>query len=167
AGVEGERHRRTPDPRRDRQRHRASARGRRRARSSARRDRGRAGGCRRGGDAAARCRRRLIRQGEGPTPPPLRPDRFYSLPANVGTTACPITRETAPSPTAPDLREPPMSAVRNIAREKLEQGQLALGVGIRMTRSVEIAKGMAVAGFDWLFLDMEHGVMSLEACAQI
>ena len=38
-----------------------------------------------------------------------------------------------------------MSAVRNVAREKLEQGQLALGVGIRMTRSVEIAKAMAVA----------------------
>jgi len=59
------------------------------------------------------------------------------------------------------------AAIRNIAREKLEQGQLSLGVGIRMTRSVEIAKAMAVAGFDWLFLDMEHGVMSLEACAQI
>src|ERR1700741_2777895 len=57
--------------------------------------------------------------------------------------------------------------VRNIAPEKLEQGQLALGVGVRMTRSVEIAKAMAAAGFDWLFLDMEHGVMSLEACAQI
>ena len=57
--------------------------------------------------------------------------------------------------------------VRNPAREKLEQGQLSLGVGVRMTRSVEIAKAMAVAGFDWLFLDMEHGVMSLEACAQI
>src|SRR5437763_3424316 len=60
-----------------------------------------------------------------------------------------------------------MTAVRNVARDKLEQGQLALGVGIRMTRSIEIAKAMAVAGFDWLFLDMEHGVMSLEACAQI
>src|SRR3989440_12039816 len=59
------------------------------------------------------------------------------------------------------------AAVRNPAREKLEQGQLSLGVGVRMTRSVEIAKAMAVAGFDWLFLDMEHGVMSLEACAQI
>jgi 2-keto-3-deoxy-L-rhamnonate aldolase RhmA len=59
------------------------------------------------------------------------------------------------------------SAVRNVAREKLEQGQLSLGVGVRITRSVEIAKAMAVAGFDWLFLDMEHGVMSLEACAQI
>jgi 2-keto-3-deoxy-L-rhamnonate aldolase RhmA len=61
----------------------------------------------------------------------------------------------------------PMAAVRNVAREKLEAGNLSLGVGIRMTRSVEIAKAMAVAGFDWLFLDMEHGVMSLEACAQI
>src|SRR5215217_593652 len=57
--------------------------------------------------------------------------------------------------------------VRNVAREKLEQGQLSLGVGVRITRSVEIAKAMAASGFDWLFLDMEHGVMSLEACAQI
>jgi len=59
------------------------------------------------------------------------------------------------------------AVIRNPAREKLEQGQLSLGVGIRMTRTVEIAKAMAEAGFDWLFLDMEHGVMSLEACAQI
>ena len=44
---------------------------------------------------------------------------------------------------------------------------MSLGVGVRLTRSVEIARAMAVAGFDWLFLDMEHGVMSLEACAQI
>jgi len=60
-----------------------------------------------------------------------------------------------------------MTTVRNVAREKLEQGHLSLGVGIRTTRSVEIAKMMAVAGFDWLFLDMEHGTMSLDACAQI
>src|SRR3954465_15868679 len=59
------------------------------------------------------------------------------------------------------------ASVRNPAREKLEAGQLSLGVGVRLTRSVEIAKAMAVSGFDWLFLDMEHGVMSLEACAQI
>src|SRR3954452_21149732 len=60
-----------------------------------------------------------------------------------------------------------MTTVRNVARQKLEQGQLSLGVGIRTTRSVEIAKMMATAGFDWLFLDMEHGTMSLDACAQI
>src|ERR1700723_3338456 len=57
--------------------------------------------------------------------------------------------------------------VRNVAREKLEKDQLSLGVGVRMTRSVETAGAMASAGFDWLFLDMEHGTMSLDACAQI
>jgi hypothetical protein len=67
-----------------------------------------------------------------------------------------------------DKRGKPMpAAVRNVAREKLKQGQLSLGVGVRMTRSVEIARAMAVAGFDWLILDIEHGVMSLETCAQI
>src|ERR1700723_2429074 len=57
--------------------------------------------------------------------------------------------------------------VRNVAREKLEKDQLSLGVGVRMTRSVEIAAAMASAGFDWLFLDMEHGTISLDACPQI
>ena len=61
----------------------------------------------------------------------------------------------------------PEAVIRNPARDKLAAGQLSLGVGIRLSRSVEIAKAMAVSGFDWLFLDMEHGVMSLEACAQI
>ena len=57
--------------------------------------------------------------------------------------------------------------VRNVAHDQLRQGHLSLGVGIRTTRSVEVAKMMAAAGFDWLFLDMEHGTMSLDACAQI
>ena len=57
--------------------------------------------------------------------------------------------------------------VRNVARDKLEQGQLSLGVGVRMTRSVEIAKAMAVAGFDWLFLDMEHGPMAVHHVGQL
>ena len=38
--------------------------------------------------------------------------------------------------------------VRNVAREKLEAGKLSLGVGVRMTRSVEIAKAMARRALD-------------------
>ena len=60
-----------------------------------------------------------------------------------------------------------MPTIRNVAREKLEQGELSLGTGVRMTRSVEIAIAMKTAGFDWLFLDLEHGTMSIEAAAQI
>jgi 4-hydroxy-2-oxoheptanedioate aldolase len=60
-----------------------------------------------------------------------------------------------------------MLNVHNSARERLESGDLALGVGIRLARSAEIAKIMKSAGFDWLFIDLEHGAMSLESAAQI
>jgi 4-hydroxy-2-oxoheptanedioate aldolase len=60
-----------------------------------------------------------------------------------------------------------MAMVRNVAREKLERGELSLGVGIRIVRSVEIAKTMAAAGYDWLFIDLEHSAFSIEAAGQI
>ena len=58
-------------------------------------------------------------------------------------------------------------AVSNPARELLERGELSLGVGIRVLRSVEAAKAMKSAGFDWLFIDFEHGALSIETAAQI
>jgi 2-keto-3-deoxy-L-rhamnonate aldolase RhmA len=60
-----------------------------------------------------------------------------------------------------------MPTIHNIAREKLEQGALSLGCGVRLTRSVEIAVAMKSAGFDWLFLDLEHGGMSIETACEI
>src|SRR2546421_86585 len=43
--------------------------------------------------------------------------------------------------------------LRNPARERLEAGELALGVGIRQSRTVDIASIMKACGYDWLFLD--------------
>src|ERR671918_3073006 len=60
-----------------------------------------------------------------------------------------------------------MSTVRNIARERLERGELSLGVGVRVVRGVEIAKAMKSAGYDWLFVDLEHGALSIETASQI
>ena len=60
-----------------------------------------------------------------------------------------------------------MTAVRNLARERLERGELSLGVGIRVVRSVEVAKAMKSAGFDWLFIDLEHGALSIETASQM
>jgi 2-keto-3-deoxy-L-rhamnonate aldolase RhmA len=57
--------------------------------------------------------------------------------------------------------------VRNSAKERLQDGGLALGFGIRVTRSVEIAKAARTAGFDWLFIDLEHGAMSIETAAAL
>jgi 2-keto-3-deoxy-L-rhamnonate aldolase RhmA len=57
--------------------------------------------------------------------------------------------------------------VRNAAREQLSNGGLALGIGLRQARTVDVALAMAGCGFDWLFIDLEHGVMSLDVAAQI
>jgi 2-keto-3-deoxy-L-rhamnonate aldolase RhmA len=38
---------------------------------------------------------------------------------------------------------------------------MTLGVGIRTARTVDIAKGMKTSGFDWLFIDLQHGPMSI------
>ena len=56
-----------------------------------------------------------------------------------------------------------MVDIKNIAKEKLQAGELAIGVGLRQARTVDIAKAMKTAGFDWLFIDMEHNSMDLDA----
>jgi 2-keto-3-deoxy-L-rhamnonate aldolase RhmA len=60
-----------------------------------------------------------------------------------------------------------MVQVANPARERLAKGELSLGIGIRMARSVDIAPVMRTAGYDWLFLDLEHSAMDLDTACQI
>ena len=43
-----------------------------------------------------------------------------------------------------------MAVIRNIAKEKLAAGEVAMGMGVRLARGVEIAKVAKVCGFDWL-----------------
>jgi len=57
--------------------------------------------------------------------------------------------------------------VRNPARERLYNGELCLGIGLRQARTVDIAAAMASCGFDWLFIDLEHGTMPLDTAVQI
>lgn len=57
--------------------------------------------------------------------------------------------------------------IANHARRKLEAGQLALGMGLRQARTVDIAQIAQSCDFDWLFIDMEHNSMSMDTAAQI
>jgi 2-keto-3-deoxy-L-rhamnonate aldolase RhmA len=59
------------------------------------------------------------------------------------------------------------TTLRNAARERLEAGELALGVILRQARTVDIAPIMQAAGYDWLFLDLEHNSMDLDMAVQI
>jgi len=60
-----------------------------------------------------------------------------------------------------------MIEILNPARSRMENGQYSLGVNIRLARTVEIAPLMKTAGYDWLFIDLEHGPMSLDTAAQM
>jgi 4-hydroxy-2-oxoheptanedioate aldolase len=58
-------------------------------------------------------------------------------------------------------------SIPNHTREKLSSGQAAIGMGVRLVRTQEIARLMTEAGFDWLFIDLEHGCASIESASQI
>jgi 2-keto-3-deoxy-L-rhamnonate aldolase RhmA len=55
----------------------------------------------------------------------------------------------------------------NSARERLARGEVALGFGVRLAKSAEIAKAAKTAGFDWLFIDLEHSALSIETASQL
>ena len=60
-----------------------------------------------------------------------------------------------------------MVAVRNVTKDKLAAGDLALGVGLRQARTIDIGKAMKAADYDWLFIDMEHNTMDIDVATQI
>ena len=57
--------------------------------------------------------------------------------------------------------------MKNIAKEKILNDELCLGVGLRQSRTVDIGKIMATSGYDWLFIDMEHNSMDIDIASQI
>ena len=60
-----------------------------------------------------------------------------------------------------------MATIVNQARARLEAGEISVGLGIRLARTSDIATMMKTAGMDWLFIDLEHGPLTLDQTAQI
>src|SRR5215472_14197663 len=50
----------------------------------------------------------------------------------------------------------------NQTRERLSRGETVFGCGLQCYRSAEIPRAFAAAGFDYVFIDMEHGSFDLE-----
>src|ERR1700704_3403200 len=58
-------------------------------------------------------------------------------------------------------------AVRNVVKEKLDRNEVVASMTIRLVRGVEIARLARTAGFDMIYVDLEHSTMTLEATGQI
>lgn len=57
--------------------------------------------------------------------------------------------------------------VHNSLKERLARGEVASSMTVRLSRSVEIAQLAKTAGFDSLYIDLEHSSLSLETTSQI
>jgi 2-keto-3-deoxy-L-rhamnonate aldolase RhmA len=55
----------------------------------------------------------------------------------------------------------------NSVKQKLRAGELQLGCGFAQLRSPEIPRILKAAGFDWTFIDTEHGNFNLETVQDI
>jgi 2-keto-3-deoxy-L-rhamnonate aldolase RhmA len=60
-----------------------------------------------------------------------------------------------------------VSAYPNHTKQQLDAGKIAIGMGLRLARTVDIATIAKTCGYDWLFIDMEHNSMDVDAAAQI
>ena len=57
--------------------------------------------------------------------------------------------------------------LRNHMKEKLAADQVVASMTVRFARSIEIAAIAKTAGFDTLYVDLEHNTLSIDTCCQI
>ena len=57
--------------------------------------------------------------------------------------------------------------LRNHVKEKLRRDEVVASMTVRLVRGIEIARIAETAGFDSLYVDMEHSSFSLETTSQI
>ncbi|MSQ21594.1 MAG: aldolase [Betaproteobacteria bacterium] len=60
-----------------------------------------------------------------------------------------------------------MIAYPNHTKCRLAEGKLAIGIGVRQARTIDIAAIGKTCGFDWLFINMEHGSLDLDTASAI
>ena len=57
--------------------------------------------------------------------------------------------------------------LRNNVKDKLARGEVVASMTVRLSRSIEIARIAKTAGFDMLYIDLEHSPLTMEATGQI
>src|SRR5436305_8727233 len=61
----------------------------------------------------------------------------------------------------------PSDVLRNNVKEKLARGEVVSSMTVRLVRGIEIARIAKTAGFDSIYVDLEHSSFSLETTGQI
>jgi 4-hydroxy-2-oxoheptanedioate aldolase len=62
---------------------------------------------------------------------------------------------------------PAADILRNNVKDMLARGEVAVSMTVRLTRTIEIARIAKTAGFDMLYIDLEHSPLTIDATGQI
>ena len=65
------------------------------------------------------------------------------------------------------MTEGARAVVRNNVKEKLARGEVVASMTVRLVRSIEIVRIAKTAGFDSVYVDVEHSSLSYESTSQI
>ena len=65
------------------------------------------------------------------------------------------------------MKESARDMLRNDVKEKLARNEFVLSMTVRLVRTIEIATIARSAGFDSIYVDMEHSTFSLDTTGQI
>src|SRR3954453_11067350 len=57
--------------------------------------------------------------------------------------------------------------LKNNVKAKLARGEVVASMTVRLSRSIEIARIASTAGFDMLYIDLEHSPLTMDATGQI
>jgi 2-keto-3-deoxy-L-rhamnonate aldolase RhmA len=60
-----------------------------------------------------------------------------------------------------------MAIIPNASLARLRAGEVSYGFGVHHLRTVAVPMLAKAAGYDWLFIDMEHGAFSVQEATQI
>jgi 4-hydroxy-2-oxoheptanedioate aldolase len=74
---------------------------------------------------------------------------------------------TPPDRTSDQQAAAGVGVLRNHIKEKLARGEVVASMTVRLVRGIEIARIAKTAGFDSLYVDLEHSSFSLETTSQI
>jgi 2-keto-3-deoxy-L-rhamnonate aldolase RhmA len=62
---------------------------------------------------------------------------------------------------------PATDILRNPVKEKLARGEVVASMTVRMARTTEVVRIAKTAGFDVIYIDLEHSPLSLDSTSQI
>ena len=60
-----------------------------------------------------------------------------------------------------------MAVIPNLTKKKCAEGKVVIGAVLRIARTMDVGVALKACGYDFLFIDAEHGTYDLDVAAQI